>query len=606
MATTIAATANDEFALEGKDVNQWAVSGGNHALRRHSTLTEVNTGSVGKLRIIWSQSSGGLRDAGQPLVVSNIAGKPMMFFVSAWPNIVQALDLSDPNNPKQLWNYDKKTDRDESAVPHVACCGTVNRSVSYAQGKLVFGTLDGFIIALDALTGQEIWTVKYAHPEHGETVTADPIIADDKVIAGLGGDEMGGGRGRLVAYDLKTGDVAWTCQGTGIDEEDCVPSETINENPRSATYGKHLGILTHSKYEQEIGGSSPWTWYGYDPQLRIVYAVTGNPADSDLAYGCGADTQEACNQGRWRNNWSIAIYARKVDTGEAVWAYHMTRSEQTDWSGVNDNVLVDMTVDGKRRKCLVYFNRNGIAYALDRADGTVLRARGMDSSNWIGGSDLKTGQAAKVSVRSPVAQRVKIEACPPGISGKDHLPCALDPAEPTKFYCPTNDWCREDEAQDRTHTPHGAEYAIANIADYPPKRGVTGKLNKFDVLTGKSDWEITDAYPNSGGALVTDGGLVFYGSLSGDFRAVDRKTGAIVWHCSLGSGIIGDPVTYEIKGKQYISVWSGFGRSLRLPATAGLNSSGKDGAIRSSALPKIAGLDHVRQDATLYTFALQE
>ncbi len=149
----------------------------------------------------WSQSSGALRGhEGQPLVVE-VDGKPMMYLVSAWPNIVQALDLTDPDNPKEIWNYLKKTDRDESAVPR-ACCDTVNRGLSYAEGEVVFGTLDGFVIALDAKTGKQIWVVKHAYPEHGETQTNAPMIAENLVIAGFGGDEFAA-RGRLDAYDLK-------------------------------------------------------------------------------------------------------------------------------------------------------------------------------------------------------------------------------------------------------------------------------------------------------------------------------------------------------------------------------------------------------------------
>jgi lanthanide-dependent methanol dehydrogenase len=597
--------ANDNFATEGRDVSQWAASGGNQASMRHSALTDVNIGSVAKLQMIWSQSSGGLRYSGQPLVVSNVGGRPMMFFVSAWPNIVQALDLSDPNIPKQLWNYDKKTDRDYSAVPHDGCCGTVNRSVSYANGRVVFGTLDGFIIALDALTGQMIWTVKHAHPEHGETVTTDPIIADDQVIAGFGGDELVG-RGSLVAYDLKTGQVAWTCQGAGIDEKDCVTSEINNRIPQFGTDSKQRGEFTHSKDGPELGGGSPWTWVGFDPQLRIVYALTGSPVHWDLSQGCGADSQAVCNQGRWRNSRSIAMYARKIDTGAAVWAYQMPRVEQTDSSGVNDNILVDLTVDGKLRKCLVHLDHNGIAYILDRVDGTVLRAGRIGSNEWAARADLKTEQPSKAPSSSSLARRVNIDSCHSGAGDKDQQPCAVDPADPTKLYCPTNNWCSEDETEDRTHTARGAVYTIANVPVYPQKLAIKGKLNKFDLLTGESDWEITDSYPNWSSALVTDGGLVFYGSLSGDFRAVDRKTGAIVWHRKLGSGIIGDPVTYKIKGKQYISVWAGFRRLIRSPAIAGLSSNDTDGAVRGSAMPKIAEFDHVRQGDTLYTFALQE
>ena len=175
-------------------------------LTRHSALADITTGNVNKLQMIWLQGTNALRGhEGQPLVIKDVGGKTMLFMVSGCPamsncNVVQALDLTDPDNPKQVWNYVKKTDRDESAVPR-ACCDTVNRGGSYADGKFVYGTLDGFVIALDGQTGQEVWVVKHAWPEKGETITPAPLIADDKVIIGFGGDEFAA-RGRVTAYNL--------------------------------------------------------------------------------------------------------------------------------------------------------------------------------------------------------------------------------------------------------------------------------------------------------------------------------------------------------------------------------------------------------------------
>ena len=165
----------------------------------HGTrVTDINTGNVSKLQMIWLQGTNALRGhEGQPLVIKDgPGGKPILFMVSGCPsmancNVVQALDLSDPDHPKEIWNYVKKTDRDESAVPR-ACCDTVNRGGSYADGKFVYGTLDGFLIALDGQTGKEVWVVKHAWPEHGETITPAPLIADDKVIIGFGGDAFNG------------------------------------------------------------------------------------------------------------------------------------------------------------------------------------------------------------------------------------------------------------------------------------------------------------------------------------------------------------------------------------------------------------------------------
>jgi PQQ-dependent dehydrogenase (methanol/ethanol family) len=600
------AGSDAEVTTASKDAALWPSAGRNLALNRHSDLKQITTANVSQLQTAWSQSTGALRGhEGQPIVV-NIDGKPMMFFESAWPNIVQALDLSDPDNPVQVWNYEKKTDRDLSAVPR-ACCDTVNRGLNYADGKIILNTLDGFVIALDAKTGKEDWVVKHAYPDHGETVTNAPLIANDKVIVGFGGDEFAA-RGRLEAYDLQTGKLVWRMWSNGTDEEVGLTPETNQANPQHGTAGHNISLSSYPGDEWKRGGGSPWAWYSYDPELKLVYASTGNPGNWSPSTRCGENppTQEGCNSGKWDNKWSMTIFARNVDTGKVVWAYQMTPFDQWDYDGVNENILEDMTVDGKPRKTLVHFDRNGFAYVLDRTDGTLLRAHKFVTVNWAEKVDLKTGRPVKVYEHSPLLIGKNTQACPSAMGGKDQQPASVDPKEPNIFYVPTNNWCMEDEPQARTHTQQGTVYVFANVYMYEEKPGIAGKLKKFDVLTGKTIWEIPDRYPNWSGTLNTDGGLVFYGSLGGDFRAVDRKTGKIVWHQKLGSGVIGNPISYEIKGKQYISVFAGIGGWIGLPVTAGLDFSDKFGAIGATAMAKATKLNLVPQGGMLYTFRLPE
>ena len=599
--------ANEDIIKREQDPNQWGVTGGNYALNRHSDLSEINTKNVDKLQNVWSQSSGALRGhEGQPLVV-DVDGTPMMYLVSAWPNIVQALDLSDPDNPKAVWSFVKKTDRDESAVPR-ACCDTVNRGASYADGKLVFGTLDGFVIALDAKTGKELWVVKHSYPEHGETQTNAPMIAGNLVIAGFGGDELAA-RGRLDAYDLNTGKLVWTKYSTGSDADVGITPETNKDHPEYGTYGQDLGLHTYPGDEWKRGGGTAWSWYSYDPELGLIYEGNGNPGTWSPSYRCGANppTQEACNSGKWDNKWSMTIMARRLDNGNVVWAYQQTPFDQWDYDGVNENILVDMpNVDGKPHKALVHFDRNGFAYVLDRTDGTLLRASKYVTVNWAEKIDLKTGRPVKVPAHSPLEVGKTVQVCPSAMGGKDEQPCAVDPKDPSKFYCPTNNWCMTDEPQTRTDTQQGVPYVFANVYMYEEKPGVAGRFKKFDVLTGKEDWDIPDPYPNWGGALVTDGGLVFYGSLNGDFRAVDRNTGKILWQRKLASGIIGNPIAYKVKGQEYISVWSGIGGWIGLPVTAGLDMNDKFGAIGATAIAKATDLPLIPQGGTLFTFRVFE
>ena len=428
LATTcgaaLAASDTEQFQ-RFSDPNQWGAPAGNLNLNRYSSLKEINAGNVNTLQMVWSQSSGTLRGhEGQPLVIEDVGGKPMMFLESGWPNIVQALDLSDPDHPVQVWSYTKTGGRDESAVPR-ACCDTVNRGMSYADGKLVFGTLDGYVIALDAATGKQDWVVKSAYPEHGETITPAPIIAADKVFIGFGGDEFAA-RGAVTAYNLADGKMAWKCYSTGSDKDVCLTSKTNAKHPEYGKAGKDVGISSFPGDEWQRGGGAAWGWYAYDPDLHLVYYGTGNPGLWSPQYRCAEPiTQENCNSGKFDNKWSLSIFARNIDTGEAEWVYQMTPFDQWDYDGINEVVLVNLEVDGKTHKSLVHFDRNGFAYVLDRTDGTLLRANKYVTVNWAEKVDMKTGRPVKVPEHSPLKVGGNTQACPSAMGGKDQQPVAV-------------------------------------------------------------------------------------------------------------------------------------------------------------------------------------
>jgi PQQ-dependent dehydrogenase (methanol/ethanol family) len=604
--TTAFAQGSDAEEMQNSaNPDLWPSMGQNLALDRNSKLAQINAKTVRHLQMIWSQSTGALRGhEGQPIVV-DVGGKPMMYFISAWPNIVQALDLSDPDHPVEVWNYVKKTDRDLSAVPR-ACCDTVNRGLNYADGKVVFNTLDGYLIALDAMTGKVDWEVKHAYPDQGETATNAPLIANDKVITGFGGDEFAA-RGRMEAYDLATGKLVWRYWDNGTDAEIGLTSETNKDNPQFGTAGHNLG-MTYPGDEWKRGGGAAWAWYSYDPQLKLVYYGSGNPGLWSPSYRCGANppTQEACNAGPYDNKYSMSIFARNVDTGKVVWVYQMTPFDQWDYDGVNEPILVDMKIDGRTRKTLVHFDRNGFVYVLDRTDGTLLEAHKYVTVNWAEKVDMKTGRPVKVYEHSPLLVNQMAQACPSAMGGKDQQPASVDPRDPQIFYVPTNNWCMQDTPQTRSSMQQGVVYVFANVYMYEDKAGVAGRIKAFNVVTGKTVWDVPDKYPNWGGTLNTDGGLVFYGSLGGDFRALDRKTGKILWSRKLGSGIIGNPITYSIKGHQYVSVLAGIGGWIGLPVTAGLDMNDKYGAIGATAMAKATGLTQIPQGGALYTFRLED
>ncbi|MGB6487031.1 MAG: PQQ-binding-like beta-propeller repeat protein [Steroidobacteraceae bacterium] len=198
------------------------------------------------------------------------------------------------------------------------------------------------------------------------------------------------------------------------------------------------------------------------------------------------------------------------------------------------------------------------------------------------------------------------QACPSAMGGKDQQPASVDPSNPQVFFVPTNNWCMQDTPQTRTSLQQGVVYVFANVYMYEEVPGVSGRIKAFNVVTGKTVWNLPDKYPNWGGTLNTAGGVVFYGSTGGDFRAVDSKTGRILWSRKLGSGIIGNPISYSIGGHQYVSIMAGIGGWIGLPVTAGLDLNDKYGAIGATAMAKATHLNEVPQGGEVYTFRLQD
>lgn len=581
----------------------WPAMGQNFALDRHSDLSQINTHNVQHLQMAWAQSLGTLRgQEGQPIVV-DVGGTPMMYFVSGWPNIVQALNLTHPDHPVEVWNYVKKTGRDLSAVPR-ACCDTVNRGLNYADGKVLFNTLDGYLIALDARTGKVDWEVKHAWPDKGQTVTNAPLIADGKVIVGFGGDEFGA-RGAIKAYSLQNGKLLWEYWDDGTDAQVGFTPATNKWNPQYGTYGHKLG-LTYPGDEWKRGGGAAWAWYSYDPQLKLFYYGSGNPGLWSPSYRCGANppTQESCNDGKWDNKWSMTMFARSVVTGKVVWAMQMTPFDQWDYDGVNEPILVNMKIDGRMQRTLVQFDRNGFAYVWNRRTGTLLAAHKFVYVNWAEKVNLHTGRPVKVYAHSPLLVNQMAQACPSAMGGKDQQPASVNPADPEVFFVPTNNWCMQDTPQPRTDIQQGLVYVFANVYMYEHKPGIAGRLKAYNVVTGQTLWNIPDKYPNWSGTLNTNGGLVFYGDLGGYFRAVDAKTGKILWERKLGSGIIGNPITWSVDGRQFVSIFAGIGGWIGLPVTAGLDLNDKYGAIGATAMAKATHLNLIPQGGTLYTFSL--
>jgi lanthanide-dependent methanol dehydrogenase len=562
-----AASANEELLKLQNDDNQWAIPGKNYSSTRYSSLNKINTTNVKQLRPIWSFSTGALRGhEGQPLVVGNT-----MYIVSAYPNHVYALDLTKEGAPIK-WSYTPK--QDDRAVP-VACCDLVHRGANYVAGKILMATLDGQVLALDASTGKELWKVKNADPTKGETMTMAGLVVKDKYIVGVSGGEFGV-RGWLAAYNINDGQLVWKAYSMGPDEDLKLAADFNSANPHYGQRGEGTKTWPGTTWQQ--GGGTTWGWYSWDPTLNLLYYSTGNPGTWNPTPRQGD------------NKWSMTIFARNPDTGEAKWAYQMTPWDAWDYDGINEHLLTDLTIGGKQVKALIHFDRNGFGYTLDRTNGTLLVAQPFVSINWAKGIDMKTGRPIEdPSKRTKQGVDTK-DICPGAMGGKDQQPSSFSPL--TKLaYLGSNNICMNYEGEEVKYTA-GAPYVGANVLMMPGPGGHLGEFIAWDPTTGKKVWGIKEPFPVWSGVLTTAGGLAFYATMDGWFKAVDQKSGNLLWKGRLPSGSIGNPMTYiGPNGKQYVAIYNGPGGWFGLPIAAGLSRQDPFGALGAVGVAYGSGLD---------------
>ncbi len=545
------ASANDELQKLQGDANQWVMPTGNYANQRYSTLDQLNATNVSKLHPVWSFSTGVLRGhEGGPLVIGNT-----MYVHTPFPNNVFALDLND--NGKILWKYEPRQD---PTVIAVMCCDTVNRGVAYGDGKIILNQADATTVALDAKTGKELWHVKNGDPAKGETMTMAPMIVKDKVYVGISGGEFGT-QGRLTAYNLKDGSMAWNAYSVGPDSELLVdPVKTTN---MGKPIGKDSSVSTWQGDQWKTGGGSTWGWYSYDPATNLIYYGTGNPSTWNPVQRPGD------------NKWSMTIFARDADTGMAKWVYQMTPHDEWDYDGINEMILADIPVKGKMTKALVHFDRNGFGYTLNRETGELLVAEKYDPAvNWATHVDMQTGRPEVVAQYAPGhngEDKNSRNICPAALGSKDQQPAAFSP-KTGLFYVPTNHVCMDYEPFKVSYTA-GQPYVGATLSMYPPKGDNNlGNFIAWDAGQGKIVWSDPEPFSVWSGALATAGDIVFYGTLDGYLKAVDIKTGKELYKFKTPSGIIGNVTTYTHNGKQYIAVLSGVGGWAGIGMAAGLGN----------------------------------
>jgi lanthanide-dependent methanol dehydrogenase len=536
---TVAAQQRVALADMAQDSAQWVMPSQNYAALRHSALDEIKTTNVAGLKVAWTMSTGATRGhEGQPLVIGDT-----LYYQSAWPNHVYAIDLSDYHIK---WQYTPK--QDNFAVS-VACCDLVNRGVGYGDGKIIVDTLDDQVIALDATTGKPVWTARNGDPAMGQTLTSAPLIVKDKhVIVGVSGGEFGV-RGYLTSYDLKTGKRIWRAYSAGPDRDTLIGADF--------TGPKNAGISTWNGEQWKVGGGTTWGWYSYDPKLNLIYYGTGNP-------GTWNPTQRPGD-----NKWSMTIFARDPDTGMAKWGYQMTPHDAWDYDGVNEMILVDLNMNGQTIPSLVHFDRNGFAYELDRRNGKLLLAKKYDPSvNWATHIDMTTGRPV-TDPRYMTKAGVNVSGiCPAAMGSKDQQPASYD--ETTGYFIvPTNHNCMDYKAF-AVKYKSGFPFVGAIVKMYAGPGGNRGAVIAWDPIKGEVVWTNRERFPAWGGTLSTKGGIAFYGTMDGWFKAVESKTGKELWKFHTPSGIIGNPMTYMHGGKQYVAILSGVGGWAALGLAAGL------------------------------------
>ncbi|GIQ74197.1 lanthanide-dependent methanol dehydrogenase XoxF5 [Bradyrhizobium sp. ma5] len=548
-----AANANDELHKMAQNPKDWVMPTGDYTNQRYSKLNQINAQNVGKLQVAWTFSTGVLRGhEGGPLIIGN-----MMYVHTPFPNKVYAIDLSKDN--QIVWKYEPK--QDPNVIP-VMCCDTVNRGVAYGDGKIILHQADTTLVALDAKTGKVEWSVKNGDPSKGSTGTSAPMVVKDKVLVGISGGEFGV-QAHMTAYDLKTGKLVWRGFSEGPDDQILVDDKTTE---LGKPVGKDSSLKTWQGDQWKIGGGATWGWISYDPELNLVYYGSGNPSTWNPKQRPGD------------NKWSMTIWARNPDTGVAKWVYQMTPHDEWDYDGVNEMILSDQSIDGKARKLLTHFDRNGLGYTLDRVTGELLVAEKYDPKvNWTSGVDMKKD--------SPTYGRPKVldtastdkagedhnvkGICPAALGSKDEQPAAYSP-DTQLFYVPTNHVCMDYEPFKVSYTA-GQPYVGATLSMYPPPGETNmGNFIAWDGKTGKIVWSNKEQFSVWSGALATAGGVVFYGTLEGYLKAVDAKTGKELYKFKTPSGIIGNVTTYENGGKQYIAVLSGVGGWAGIGLAAGL------------------------------------
>lgn len=515
----------------------WRFHGFDQAGTRYSPLTQVNTGNVKELGLAWSFDLNSVRGVeSTPLVIGHV-----MYVTAPW-SVVYALDARDG---KKLWSYDPKVPRGGAFK---ACCDVVNRGVAYQDGRVYFGSLDGRLIALDAKTGKRLWEQDtIVDHKHHYTVTGAPRIVHGKVIIGNGGAEMGV-RGYVTAYDARTGKQAW--RWFVVPGDPSKPYEDESMKAAAKTWDPA------GKYWENGGGGTVWNSMVYDADLNLLYLGTGNggPWARDKRSPAGGD-----------NLYVASIVALNPDTGKYVWHYQETPGDNWDYTSAQDLVLADIPIDGKTRKVILHAPKNGFFFVIDRTNGQFISADKYVPATWASGYD-KNGRP----IENPEARSADkpFDAIPGPYGGHNWQSMAFNPQTGLAYFPAQNVPVVLAEDKQWTHqNPDKPGVVMGNVGwnlgmqlnPRAPESKPFGRLIAWDPVARKPAWSHEFVSPWNGGTLTTAGGLVFEGTADARLVAFDAKSGELLWDTPTGTGVVAAPITYELDGKQYVTVAAGWG-----------------------------------------------
>ena len=525
--------------------DNWATYGYDYAEQRYSPLDDIDTDNVGTLGLAWYYDL----DTHRGQESSPIEEDGVLYTTSAWSKL-QAFDVE---SGKLLWQFDPKVPGPAGAK---ACCDVVNRGAAFSDGTLFIGTLDGRLIAVDAKTGRQKWSVVTVDQSQHYTITGAPRVVKGKVIIGNGGAEFGV-RGYVSAYDVLTGALAWRFYTVPGDPSKPFESPILAEAAKTWT----------GEWWKGGGGGTVWDAMAYDPELDLLYIGVGNgsPWNQRLRSPGGGD------------NWFLAsIVALRPETGEYVWHFQTTPGESWDYTATQTIVLADLEIGDSVRKVLMQAPKNGFFYVIDRTNGEFISAKNFVSVNWASGVDPQTGRP----IENPDArfyQTGKPSIQEPGpFGGHNWQPMAYSP-DTGLVYIPANDMnfpYVDDPGFVRRKL--GVNLGVDGLAASLPqdaaikaavKAATRGHLAAWNPVEQREAWRVEYPSPWNGGVLATAGGLVFQGTANGELKAYRADNGTPVWSFAAQTGVMAPPVTYRVNGVQYVSVVAGWGGAF--PSVAG-------------------------------------